>query len=107
MDPHAQEPVERLRRATAAAMRALAQSAELSLVFAPEGPSLTGTLARLPVPSVEDGRAGIAKLRGEADSMALLQRHHDAALHARLAPAERRARMVFDALERVRVDALG
>ncbi len=45
--------------------------------------------------------------RGVADDAGLWRRHHDAALHAALAPADPRARSLFDALERARVRAIG
>ena len=41
----------------------------------------------------------VAEARGAADSLALRLRYHDAALHARAAPADAEARAVFDALE--------
>jgi cobaltochelatase CobT len=49
----------------------------------------------------------VAEARGAADSAALRLRHHDAKLHARVAPADVDARSVFDALETARVEALG
>ena len=45
--------------------------------------------------------------RGAADDAGLLHRHHHAALHETLAPAEPRARALFDVLEQARVRALG
>ncbi|MEO7169127.1 MAG: cobaltochelatase subunit CobT, partial [Sphingomonas sp.] len=49
----------------------------------------------------------VAEARGFADGFALRLRHHNAALHARQAPAEAVARAVFDAVEGARVEALG
>jgi len=98
-----------LRRceATAAAMRALAGSPGLSLLPGRERPSLTGTQATLPAGMLAADHSGIAALRGEADSLALRHRHHDPALHQRLAPQGGQAREIFDALERIRIEALG
>jgi cobaltochelatase CobT len=45
--------------------------------------------------------------RGAADSAGLRLRHHDPALHERLAPGEPRARALFDRLEAARWQALG
>jgi len=45
--------------------------------------------------------------RGVADSTGLRLRHHDPALHARLAPTNARARALFDRLEAARWQALG
>ena len=49
----------------------------------------------------------VAEARGFADAAALRLRHHNAALHARSAPADEVARAVFDAAEQARVEALG
>ena len=55
------------------------------------------------VPAASD----VARLRGSADALALLLRYHDAALHKKRSPMGQPARAVFDAVEQVRVQALG
>ncbi len=45
--------------------------------------------------------------RGFADSFALRLRHHDEAVHRRAMPAEPAARACYEAIERVRYEALG
>ena len=100
-------PMLRRCEATAAAMRALSGCTELSLRPGRERPSLSGTQATLPAGMLEESHGGIAALRGEADSLALRHRHHDPALHRRLAPHGGQAREIFDALERIRIEALG
>ncbi len=99
-------PAEEFRRVTAAAMRAIAENEEITVTFGSEA-RLTGTQARLPAPSRDMTASEVAHLRGEADSMALRLRHHDEAVHKQWAPASPEARAVFDALEQVRVEALG
>ena len=47
------------------------------------------------------------RARGQADSAALKQRHHDAKLHARQVPRSAQARQVFNALEQTRCEVLG
>jgi cobaltochelatase CobT len=49
----------------------------------------------------------MAKLRGQADAIALKLRHHDEGLHAARVPTRREAREVYDALEDVRVEVVG
>ncbi len=49
----------------------------------------------------------VAEARGAADSLALRLRHHDDRLHSTQAPLDPDARVVFDALETARVEALG
>ncbi|MPY70316.1 MAG: cobaltochelatase subunit CobT [Alphaproteobacteria bacterium] len=101
-----ESPVEAFRRATAAAMRAIAERDDLQLTFGSEA-RLTGVQARLPTPPREMTDADVAHLRGEADAMALRLRHHDEAVHRQRAPAAPEARAVFDVLEQVRIEALG
>jgi cobaltochelatase CobT len=101
-----ESPVEAFRRATAAAMRAIAERDDIQLSFGSEA-RMTGTQARLPTPPREMTDADVAHLRGEADAMALRLRHHDEAVHRKCAPAAPEARAVYDALEQVRVEALG
>ena len=71
-------PVEAFRQITAAVMRAVSHETEVSLSFTPDRPSLSGTEARLPLPSRDLAPDEVAELRGEADAMALSLRHHDA-----------------------------
>jgi cobaltochelatase CobT len=98
---------EDFKRATTGAIRALAQSAEIQVAFQPGPAGLAGKRARLPVPSRALPDAEMQKLRGAADSVALRLRHHDDAVHARSLPAERDARVVYDALEQARVEVFG
>ncbi len=98
---------EEFKRATAGAVRALAQSPEVQVAFQPGPAGLTGKRARLPVPSRALPTAEITKLRGAADSVALRLRHHDDAVHERSLPAERDGRTIYDALEQARVEVFG
>jgi cobaltochelatase CobT len=99
-----QTPAERLAAQLAARARDRRHEA-----IAATARALAGADVRLPPadaagdPSDEAWR----RARGAADDAGLRQRHHDAALHAALAPAEPRARALFDALEAARVRALG
>lgn len=96
----------RLRETMGAAMRALADSSDLSLRTG-DSPSLAGAQARLPAWMFEPRPGSIGALRGETDSLALRHQHHDRPLHLRLAPRGGASREIFDALERVRIEALG
>ena len=107
MPSRQQAPVERLRLVTAATMRAIAERADLTLSFGTGRQVADGAQVRLAAPAATPSCAGLARLRGEADSIALRFRHHDAGLHARLAPLDEDARAVFDALERARFEAIG
>jgi cobaltochelatase CobT len=100
-------PADSFRRATAAAVRAIAEREDVDVVYGAEPPAVGGTRVRLPQLSRELGEAEAAQLRGAADAAALRLRYHDDALHARLRPSSDRARAVFEGIEQARVEALG
>src|SRR5436305_14007547 len=100
-------PVDEFRRALAGAARAIAKDPEVDVVFASEVAPPSGKTARVASPGPGLEPKLVAEARGAADSVALRLRHHDAGLHARIAPADADARAVFDALETARVEALG
>jgi cobaltochelatase CobT len=95
------------KRATAGALRAMAQVAEVQVAFQPGPSGLVGKRARLPMPTRALPPAEMAKMRGAADSLALRLRHHDDAVHAARSPGPREARDVYDALEQARVEVVG
>jgi len=98
---------EEFKRATAGVLRAIAQVAEVQVAFQPGPSGLAGKRARLPLPTRALPPAEMAKLRGAADAIALKLRHHDEGVHAARVPGRREAREVYDALEDVRVEAIG
>ena len=98
---------EDFKRATAGALRAMAQTADVQVAFQPGPTGLAGKRARLPVPTRALPAAEMTRLRGAADSAALRLRHHDDAVHAQRSPAERDARTIYDALEQARVEIVG
>ncbi|MBX6375575.1 MAG: cobaltochelatase subunit CobT [Acetobacteraceae bacterium] len=98
---------EEFKRATAGVLRAIARQNDVQVAFQPGPAGVTGKRVRLPLPTRSLPPAEIAKLRGAADAAALRLRHHDEALHAARTPQRREAREVFDALEQVRVEAVG
>jgi cobaltochelatase CobT len=101
-----ENPVENFRQVTAAAMRAISENEELQLTFGSEA-RLVGDNARLPAPPRDLKEEDVAHLRGAADAMALRMKFHDEDIHKQWAPAAPEARAVFEALEQVRVEALG
>ncbi len=104
-------PQEPFKRAVAGAMRAMAKSPKLDVLFAPERPSLIatedGAKARLTEPPRKMSPKEAAIVRGQADSIALRLACHDDAVHRRHAPESLEARAAFDALEQARVESLG
>jgi cobaltochelatase CobT len=97
---------EEFKRATAAALRALAEG-DVQVSFQPGPSGLTGKRARLPLPTRALPAIEALRLRGIADSVAMWLRHHDDAVHVARAPTQREGRDAFDALEQVRVEVVG
>ena len=112
-----ESPVETFKRVTAAAVRAVAASADVSVTFgstdtgAPtKGASTKGAstkTVRLPKPSRDLSASEMARLRGESDSIALRLRFHDERLHRQRRPAGPTAAAIYDAVEQVRVETIG
>jgi cobaltochelatase CobT len=102
-----QGKAEDFKRATASALRAIAQTPEVQVAYQPGPSGLSGRRARLPSPSRALAAPEIAKLRGAADAIALRLRHHDDVIHTARAPATREAREAYDALEQARVEIVG
>ncbi|TLG75514.1 cobaltochelatase subunit CobT [Methylocystis sp. B8] len=104
-------PQEPFKRAVAGAMRAMARSPALDVVFAPERPSLIagaeGAKARLTEPPRKLSLKDAAILRGQADSLALRLACHNDALHRRYSPEPIAARAAFDAMEQARCESIG
>ncbi|WP_135470436.1 cobaltochelatase subunit CobT [Crenalkalicoccus roseus] len=99
---------EEFKRATAGVLRALAHATpEVQVAFQPGPSGVSGKRVRLPLPTRALPPAEVARLRGAADAAALRLRHHSDAVHAARLPQRREAKEVFDALEDVRVEALG
>jgi cobaltochelatase CobT len=102
-----QTPLESFRLVLGGAARAIAHEAEVEVAFSADAPSTLGKSIKVPMPARALPADQVAEARGFADSFALRLRHHDAALHAKMAPADAVARAVFDAVEQARVEALG
>jgi cobaltochelatase CobT len=100
-------PAEAFKRVTAATMRAVANKPELSVDFTPDPARIRGMRARLQPPSRDLPSDEVARIRGEADAMALKLRYHDETLHNKHQPSGESARKIFAEVEQARVEALG
>jgi len=98
---------EEFKRATAGVLRAIAEEPDAQVAFQPGPSGLSGKRARLPLPTRALPANEMAKLRGQADALALRLRHHDDAVHAARMPARREAKDAYDALEQARVEVVG
>ena len=70
-------PLEPFKRATTAAIRAIAENDELDINFGPGAPAVQGQRLRLPLPAQGASAAEINALRGIGDEYALRYRHHN------------------------------
>ncbi|HET6378618.1 MAG TPA: cobaltochelatase subunit CobT [Methylocella sp.] len=106
-----QGPREPFKRAIAGCMRALAKMPALEVTFGSEKPSLlwadASAKAALPELSRKFEAREAAVVRGHADSMALRLACHNRDMHRKLMPQTPAARAIFDAVEQVRVEAIG
>lgn len=103
----AEEPVETFKRATVAVARTLAGEADVEVVFSAEPAGLIKNRMRLPLPNRELPEHDRALVRGSADAAGLRLRFHDAKTFKRHAPAGDTARLVYEAMEQARCEALG
>jgi len=102
-----ESPADRFKAVLAGASRAIAQEKEIEVNWTADAPSASGGVFRVPMPGRSLPRAAAMQARGYADSFALKLRHHDDAQHMRQAPSEPIARACYDAIEKVRYEALG
>ena len=64
-----------------------AKRKDATVQFVIGAPSVDGAAVRLPMPEARPSRTQVGRIRGEADSAALLLRHHDPVLHRAQASA--------------------
>src|SRR6186713_79197 len=102
-----ESPLDRFKTALTGAARAIGHDAEAEVAWTADAPAVQGKSLRVPMPGRTLPRDQAREARGFADSFALRLRHHDEALHRRGMPAEAEARASYDAIERVRYEALG
>ena len=104
---HGEDPLETFKRATAAALRAVAERPDVSVTFGNDPPGVAETRARLPQPSRLLTGAEAARVRGAADAVALRLHYHDAKIHAHRMPTTDMGRQTYEALEQARCEAIG
>jgi cobaltochelatase CobT len=102
-----ESPLDRFKTALTGAARAIGHEPEAEVAWTSDTPAVQGKSLRVPMPGRTLPRDQALEARGFADSFALRLRHHDEALHRRAMPAEPEARACYDAVERVRYEALG
>lgn len=107
-DPKRRDPPnDTLKRAVGITLKALAGDSEIETTYGPSKPSLDGKVAHLPEPARVPSPEEVAVIRGWADCHALTAACHDTRMHQSLMPASPESRAVFEAVERMRVEAIG
>ncbi len=103
-----QSPDQKFRRAVATTVRSMAMDGEIEVDYSLDTnrPSTASALV-LPEPTPQLGTYEISRIRGLADSYALRHRYHNNKTHGKALPREEGARKAYEALEQVRVEALG
>ncbi len=99
--------LDEFKTALTGAARAIARDGEAELGWTADTPALQGKTMRVPMPGRDIAPAQAREARGFADSFALRLRHHNAALHRKRGPDDPDARACYDAIERVRYEAIG
>lgn len=100
--------IDSFKRATAVAIKAIGQRAELEVGFSASNTSAdTQTRISIPEPPPVLTQNATDIVRGAADAAALRLRHHNEKNHLRNAPSLTETRARFDALEQARYEALG
>lgn len=105
-----EERLERFERAVGAALRALGGRNDVQVLLRRGHARREDGAARtvhIPPPRQDFPPFEVARVRGEADRLALRLRFHDPVLHGRLRPSGEIAAHVFESLEQIRVEALG
>ena len=99
-------PAELVKRATSAAVRAVA-GRDIGVTYAAGPAGIRGDQVRLPVPPRQINREDIVRLRGAADAVACRVRFLDEAVHNRRLPQTQDAKDIYNAVAQARVEALG
>ncbi|MEP1231601.1 MAG: cobaltochelatase subunit CobT, partial [Litorimonas sp.] len=103
----AQSPINNFKRSLGAATKAIAHEPDIDVSYGGDVAGLVQDQIMLPSLPPRPKPEMIAKARGQADALALKIALHDPALHNRAQPKASPARMVFEAMEHARIEALG
>ncbi len=100
-------PADPFKKALSEAMRAMADSPDLTVSYSVDPAGLTADAARLPQVSRRMTADEVLLARGTADAFALKLRFHNEATHRKYAPAGEVAVAVYEAMETARCEAMG
>ncbi len=102
-----QTPIDNFKRSLAATTKAISGEPELEISYGGDVAGIVRDQVMLPSLPPTPKPFAIAKARGEADGIALRIALHDQEINRANQPQTGSARMVFDAMEQARIEALG
>ena len=94
-------------KANAASLRALAGGTQHEVKYVGQESIITNDGVRLPAPPRDRSANTENQLRGASDAAGLWLAYHDKKTHQRVSPRSSAAKMVFEAAEKARVEAIG
>ena len=100
-------PADPFKKALAEATKSLANEPELNVSYTIDPPGISNETIRLPQVSRNLTKEEVLLARGTADAYALKIRFHDEQTHKRYMPQGQLAKDLYEAMETVRVEALG
>ena len=100
-------PADPFKKALAEATKSLANEPELNVSFTVDPPGVSNETVRLPQISRNLTRDEVMVARGTADAYALKLRFHNERTHNKYMPKGQVAQDLYEAMENVRVEALG
>lgn len=102
-----QSPIDNFKRSLAAATKAISGEPELEISYGGDVAGIVRDQVMLPALPPTPKPFAIAKARGEADGLALRLSLHNQDINRKNQPETGPARMVFEAMEQARIEALG
>lgn len=100
-------PHDLFKQALSAATKAISSEKDAEVVYGSDAARADGERITLPSPPRELSPLLAARVRGEADAVALRVAHHDPAAHARHKPQGDLPRQVYEAAETARIESIG
>ncbi len=94
-------------KANAASLRALAGGTQHEVRYVGQDSLISNDAVRLPAPPSEHSTNSENQLRGASDAAGLWLAHHNKKTHQRVSPKSSAAKIIFEAAEKARVEAIG
>lgn len=100
-------PAELFKQALGATTKAMSCEKDIEVSFSKDATSGDKSRINITTPPIELSRPQAARIRGEADAIALRIAHHDAEAYGKHRPQGELARDVYEAAEQARIESIG